>query len=145
MLSLETLGLLGLFIGSFLAATILPFSSDILYMAILASTGDPVGCLISGTLGNWLGSVLTYWMGRLGKIEWIEKWFHVKHEKLISCRSFVDKYGVWLALIAWVPFIGDVFCIALGFFRTRPVPTTILLLAGKAARFAVWNLVIGAF
>ena len=57
---LESLGLAGLFFGTFLAATIFPFSSDALYMAVLAATADPVGCLIAGTLGNWLGSVLTY-------------------------------------------------------------------------------------
>ena len=51
---LEGLGLLGLFIGTFLAATIFPFSSDALYLAILAATGNPFGCLLVGTLGNWL-------------------------------------------------------------------------------------------
>ena len=50
---LESLGLLGLFIGTFLAATIFPFSSDVLYMAILAATANPIGCLLVGTLGNW--------------------------------------------------------------------------------------------
>ena len=60
---LEGLGLLGLFIGTFLAATIFPFSSDALYLAILAATGDTAGCLVVGTLGNWLGSVATYRIG----------------------------------------------------------------------------------
>ena len=55
MAGLEELGLLGLFIGTFLAATIVPFSSDAVYLAILAATGNPVGCLAVGTLGNWLG------------------------------------------------------------------------------------------
>ena len=63
---LQGLGLLGLFLGTFLAATIFPFSSDALYLAILAATANPVGCLIAGTLGNWLGSVVTYWIGWIG-------------------------------------------------------------------------------
>ena len=79
---LQSLGLLGLFIGTFLAATVLPFSSDALYLGILAVTGDVWGCLAVGTLGNWLGSVVTYWMGWIGKWEWIEKWFKVKPETL---------------------------------------------------------------
>ena len=54
---LESLGLLGLFLGTFLAATIVPFSSDALYVAVLMATHNPVGCLVVGTLGNWLGSV----------------------------------------------------------------------------------------
>ena len=114
MFGLENLGLVGLFIGTFLAATILPFSSDVLYMAILAATKDPAGCLIVGTLGNWLGSVLTYWIG------WIGRWD-----------------------VCWVPFIGDVIAIALGFYKTRPVWTIILLLVGKFARFLVWNMLYG--
>lgn len=137
------LGLWGLFIGTFLAATILPFSSDALYLAILAATQNPVGCLIVGTLGNWLGSVFSYWMGRLGKWEWIEKWFRVKPETLSRQKAKIDRYGVWLALIAWIPVIGDVIAIALGFYKTRPVATIFLLLVGKFLRFLVWNLLFG--
>ena len=105
---LEGLGLLGLFIGTFLAATIFPFSSDALYLAILAATANPVGCLAVGTLGNWLGSVFTFWIGWIGKWEWIEKWFKVKPETLQKQKEKVDKYGSWLALTCWVPFVGDV-------------------------------------
>lgn len=142
---LEGLGLAGLFIGTFLAATIFPFSSDALYLAILAATADPVGCLIVGTLGNWLGSVLTYWIGWIGKWEWIEKWFKVKPETLQKQKEKIDRYGVWLALTAWIPFIGDVIAIALGFYKTRPGWTMVLLLVGKFARFFVWNLIYGLF
>ncbi len=145
MFNLESLGLFGLFIGTFLAATILPFSSDALYIAVLAATKDPVGCLAVGTLGNWLGSVVTYWMGWIGRWEWIEKWFKVKRETLEKQKVKIDKYGVWLALLAWVPFIGDVIAIALGFYRTRPWATMLLLLVGKFARFLLWNLIYGLF
>ena len=140
---LEGMGLFGLFIGTFLAATVLPFSSDVLYIAILAATKEPVSCLIVGTLGNWLGSVLTYGMGWIGKWEWIEKWFKVKHETLVRQKARIDRYGVWLALLAWVPFIGDVIAIALGFYKTKPFWTITLLLIGKFGRFLVWNFVYG--
>ena len=142
---LESLGLAGLFFGTFLAATIFPFSSDALYLAVLAATADPVGCLIAGTLGNWLGSVLTYFIGRAGKWEWIEKWFRVKPETLQKQKSKIDRYGVWLALICWVPVVGDVIAIALGFYKARPGWTIMLMLVGKFARFLVWNLIYGLF
>lgn len=145
MFDLESLGLLGLFIGTFLAATILPFSSDALYIAVLAATKDPIGCLAVGTVGNWLGSVVTYWIGWIGRWEWIEKWFKVKRETLEKQKVKIDKYGVWLALLAWVPFIGDVIAIALGFYRTRPWATMFLQLVGKFARFLLWNLIYGLF
>lgn len=140
---LGELGLLGLFVGTFLAATILPFSSDALYLAILATTQNPLGCLIVGTLGNWLGSVLSYWIGWIGRWEWLEKWFKVKPETLARQKAKIDRYGVWLALIAWIPLIGDVIAIALGFYKTRPVATILLLLVGKFLRFLVWNLLFG--
>lgn len=145
MFNLESLGLLGLFIGTFLAATILPFSSDALYIAVLAATKDPIGCLAVGTVGNWLGSVVTYWMGWVGRWEWIEKWFKVKRETLEKQKVKIDKYGVWLALLAWIPIIGDVIAIALGFYKTRPWATMFLLLVGKFARFLLWNLIYGLF
>lgn len=142
---LEGLGLLGLFIGLFLAATVVPFSSDALYLAILAATGDPVSCLIVGTLGNWLGSVVTYWIGWLAKWEWLEKWFKVKPETLQRQKARIDKYGYWLALLAWVPLIGDIIALALGFYKTRPTLTSIFLLIGKFARFLAWNMIYGLF
>lgn len=145
MYGLEEWGLLGLFLGNVLAATIFPFSSDALYIAVLAALKQPLACFLVGTAGNWLGSVITYYVGRLGKWEWIEKWFKVKPETLQKQKAKIDRYGVWLALIAWVPVIGDVFVIALGFYRTKPLPTILLLLVGKAARFLVWNFVVGLF
>lgn len=112
---------------------------------MLATLKQPLACFLIGTAGNWLGSIITYYVGRLGKWEWIEKWFKVKPETLEKQKAKIDKYGVWLALIAWVPVIGDVFVIALGFYRTKPLPTILLLLVGKAARFLVWNFVVGLF
>ena len=140
MFGLESLGLVGLFIGAFLAATILPFSSDALYVAVLAVTGQPVACLVVGTAGNWLGSVFSYYIGRIGKWEWIEKWFRVKPETLQRQKMKIDRYGVWLALICWVPIIGDVIAIALGLYKVPPLMCFVLMLVGKFARFLVWNL-----
>ena len=142
---LTSLGLLGLFLGTFLAATILPFSSDLLYMAILAATKDPVSCLIVGTAGNWLGSVFTYIIGYIGKWEWIEKWFKVKESTLAKQKSHIDKYGPILALTCWVPVIGDVIAIALGFYKTRPWSTFLFMLIGKFGRFLIWNMIYGIF
>ena len=142
---LERLGLLGLFLGSALAASIFPFSSDALYIAVLAATRQPVGCLIAGTAGSWLGSLFTYGLGWLGKWEWIEKWLKVSHEKLEKHLKSVQKYGAWLALLSGVPVIGDILVLALGFYKTTPGWTFVLLLVGKLARFLIWNLVVGLF
>ena len=142
---LESLGLLGLFIGSALAASIFPFSSDVLYIAVLATTGKGVGCFLAATSGSWVGSLFTYWLGWLGKMEWIEKWLKVSHEKLEKQQAKVQKYGVWLALLSGVPVIGDILVLALGFYKTSPGWTFLMLLIGKVIRFLFWTLIVGLF
>ncbi|MBQ0122543.1 MAG: DedA family protein [Bacteroidales bacterium] len=139
---LQQLGLLGLFIGTFLAATVIPFSSDALYVAILLATKNPVACLVVGTLGNWLGSITTYWLGRVAKWEWLEKTFKVRQETLEKQKVKIDKYGVWLALLSWIPIAGDVIALALGFYKSPALWTILLLLAGKFGRFLVWTLLL---
>lgn len=144
MFGLEKIGLLGLFIGTFLAATVLPFSSDALYVAALAAGMNPVATLAVGTAGNWLGGITTYFIGRLCKWEWTEKHFKVKRETLDKYKVYIDRYGVWMALLSWVPFVGDVIALALGFFKTPAVQTIFLLGVGKFARFAVWTVLLEA-
>lgn len=139
---LEQIGLAGLFIGTFLAATLVPFSSDALYVAALAAGTSPVATLVVGTAGNWLGGITTYFIGRLGKWEWIEKHFKVKPETLDKYKGYIDRYGVWLALVSWIPVFGDIVALALGFFKTPAVQTFLLLGAGKFARFAVWTMIL---
>lgn len=138
---LQAYGLWGLLFGSFLAATVVPFSSDALYAGVLLAGCPPVACLLIGTLGNWLGGLTSFGVGWLGRWEWIEKWFHVKRETLKKQRSRIDKFGPWLALLTWLPFVGDVFAIALGFYRIAPVKSVLLMLVGKFLRFLGWTLI----
>lgn len=139
MLGLEKLGLLGLFVGTFLAATVMPFSSDALYVAVMLTGISPLAVFVVGTLGNWLGGVTTYFLGRLAKWEWVEKTFKVKPETLEKQHRLIEKYGVWVALLTWVPVVGDVIAIALGFYKCTPLLSLLLMLIGKAGRFAVWT------
>lgn len=140
-MDLSSWGLIGLFLGTFLAATVVPFSSDALYIAVMIATRQPLVCLLVGSLGNWLGSVTTYFLGRLCKWEWLEKTFKVKRETLEKQKVKIDKYGVWLALISWVPIIGDAISIGLGFYKTPAFWTLLVLFIGKILRFGVWTLI----
>ena len=137
-------GLWGLFVGTFLASTIVPFSADVLYVTMLQMTSDPWTCLVVASLGNWLGNLTTFGLGWLGKWDWIEKHFNVDRAKLEKQKVYIDKYGIWLALVTWFPFVGDLFTLALGFYKTNPWLTALLLLVGRFLRFFVWNLVLGA-
>ena len=134
------LGYIGLFIGTFIAATVVPFSSDFLIVGILIAGGDPLVSWICATAGNWLGGLTSYWIGRIGKWEWIEKWFRVKEETLLKQKSKIDKYGSLLAFLTWLPFVGDVFALALGFYRVNFRSSALLMLVGKGARFVMWAL-----
>ncbi len=138
--ALQDLGYIGLFIGSFLAATVVPFSSDALLLGLLFAGYSVVPTVIVATLGNWLGGLTSYYVGYLGRWDWIEKWFRVKRETLEKQKSKIDKYGSMLALMSWLPIVGDLFAIALGFYKQPFVSSAIYMLIGKAVRFIVWSL-----
>ena len=75
---LLNLGSLGLFLGTFLAGTVLPLSSDILLVGMLAAKADPLICLPVAAVGNWLGAMTSYWLGWYAKWGWLAKWVQVK-------------------------------------------------------------------
>ena len=136
-MGLEELGYLGLFFAGFLAATILPFSSEGVLAIALLNGFDPFFCLIIITSGNWIGSITTYGIGYLGKIEWIEKYFKISRKKIVKTQSYLSKYGSLLALFVWVPIIGDVFALALGYFKVNFTMTALFMLIGKFSRYLV--------
>ncbi len=137
---LINLGYWGLFIGTFLAGTILPLSSDILLVGVLTLGSNPWLCLLMATIGNWLGLITTYLLGWLGKWEWLERYFNVKHEKLVEQKKVIDKYGVWIALFTWIPVVGILGLVGLGFYKVKPKTTITLLLIGCFGRFFIWTL-----
>lgn len=133
-------GYIGLFVGSFLAATVIPFSSDVLLVGLLAVGGKPVEAVTVATIGNWLGGLSSYWLGYVGKWEWIERYFKVKKETLLKQQERIHKYGSTLAFLSWLPAIGDVFAIALGFYKLDPKRVAIYMFIGKGLRFVMWAL-----
>ena len=66
-------GYFGMFLSAFLAGTILPFSSEAVLLACVGLGLDPVWSTIATTAGNVLGGLTCYWIGHLGKMEWIRK------------------------------------------------------------------------
>tara|TARA_B110000285_G_scaffold142701_1_gene159477 strand:- start:1430 stop:1858 length:429 start_codon:yes stop_codon:yes gene_type:complete len=134
-MGLEELGYLGLFIAGFLAATILPFSSESLLAVALLNGFNPIICLIIITSGNWLGSITTYGIGYLGNIDWIEKYLKISREKIEKTRSYLVKYGTLLALFSWVPIVGDLFTLSLGYFKINFTLVAIFMLIGKFFRY----------
>ena len=139
--SLINLGYLGLFLASFLASTVIPLSSDIVLSALIVLNFNVWICIFIATGGNFLGGLTTYGLGYLGKWEWIEKYFKKSREDIEKFQHKVQKAGIIAAAFAWLPFIGDVVALSLGFLRFKPVPVFIMMLIGRFCRFLVVGLV----
>jgi len=142
---LEEWGLLGLFIASFAAATILPFSSEALF-AFLVSKGEQQYLLIFvATLGNSLGGLFNYWVGRLGKLDWASRYLKISSSNVLKWRNVLEKYGSLLAFLCWLPIIGDPLALALGYFRISFWKVLVFLSLGKLARYLVIYFVVMNF
>ena len=134
------LGYLGLFITCFLAATILPIASEVFLITMLAAKYDPLSSLLIATTGNTLGSYFNFGIGYIGNPEWLRK-LRVKQKTIESWKASIQKYGVWLALLSWLPIVGDIIGIALGFFRANIFWSFIFMAIGKFIRYLVVILV----
>ena len=128
-------GLPGLFISALLAGSIVPFSSELVLVALVKLGLPPIACLISATLGNTVGGMTWYYMGRLGKISWIEKYFKVKKEKVDKMVKFLQGKGALMAFFTFLPAIGEVIAIALGFMRSNTWLTIVSMFVGKLIRY----------
>ena len=144
-------GLPGLFISALLAGSIVPFSSELVLVALVKLGLPPTACILAATLGNTAGGMTCYYMGRLGKISWIEKYFKVKKEKVDKMVKFLQGKGALMAFFAFLPAIGEVISIALGFMRSNIWLTTASMFVGKLIRYilllyvleSAWNVVAG--
>ncbi len=137
-------GYWGLFVGSFLASTLVPLSSDALLVASILAGGNIVWVVVAATAGNFLGGLTTYYIGWLGRWEWIERYLRVSREKLERQSAVIARYGALIALLSWVPIIGDVVTVALGFYRVNFVTSSIYMLIGRTLRFVLWALIFSA-
>lgn len=132
---LATHGSVGMFFAAFLAGSFFPFSSEAVMLALLAAGANPGELLLWGTAGNTLGSVFNYGVGSLGREEWIERWTKVPPEKLNKGKRWVRHYGIWAGLLAWLPLIGSVITVAMGFLRVKFIYAMINVAIGKYIRY----------
>ena len=141
---IEQLGLFGLFLGCLISATVVPFASEALVTGAVAIGYSVWTVAIVAALGNTAGGMISYLLGWLCRWEWIERFLHVKKEKLLSIHNRVKRWGVAAALLTWTPFVGDIIAIALGLLRTNPWGTALLMFIGKLARYVVVVSLAGA-
>ncbi|MDR1678212.1 MAG: DedA family protein [Prevotellaceae bacterium] len=130
-------GYTGLFLASFLSATVLPFSSEVVFTAVVWKMKlDPWACVALATAGNTLGGMTCYWLGLLGKMEWIERFLRLNREKIDKWVARLHRQGDWIAFFTFLPVVGDVIAVACGFLRCRWWIVFGFMLAGKGLRYA---------
>ena len=135
-------GYWGMLLAAFLAGSFFPFSSEAVMVALMATWLDPWQLMVYGTVGNVLGSVVNYFVGRMGKMEWIEKYLHVKKEDLEKAHRFMAGRGSWMGFFAFLPVLGSAITIALGLMRSNIVITFVAITLGKIFRYII--LIYGA-
>ena len=128
----------GLFLAAFGAASILPMQSEAVLVAMLLSEQYVATTLLTvATLGNVLGSVLNWLLGRSLERFRHKRWFPVSADKLDKARQFYLRYGRWSLLLSWVPIIGDPLTVIAGVMREPLWRFVLIVTLAKGARYLV--------
>lgn len=129
-----------MFIASFIAGSVFPFSSEAVMTGLQLAGVSLVPLFFSATTGNVLGSMFNYWIGSLGDPEKIQKYTKVKPEKLEQVNRFMRKYGAWLGFFTFIPILGSVISVSLGFLRANLWLSLLSITLGKSLRYAflIW-------
>lgn len=133
-------GYAGLFIAAFLAATILPLSSEIVLSVLLLNGLAPVALVITATAGNVLGSLTNYGLGFWANRVVIKKWSGMSDDDLVRAERRFGRYGIVSLFFAWVPVIGDPLTVIAGILRVQLRWFLILVTAGKLLRYILITL-----
>ncbi len=135
--SLINFGVPGLFLAAFLAATILPFSSEVLLLLLIQQSGEWLLPFVAAATGNVLGSVVNYYLGLYGNRLLFYKIFRMKERTVNRATVRFRKYGIYSLLFAWVPIIGDPLTVAAGAFKIRFFLFLLLVSIGKTTRYVI--------
>ncbi|MBQ3187427.1 MAG: DedA family protein [Alistipes sp.] len=133
-------GYWGLLLSAFVAGSIFPMSSEAVMLGLLALGLHPVGCVLAASVGNTLGGMTCYWIGTLGKTEWITR-LGIRQEQLDKAGRFLGGRGAWMAFFSFLPTIGEAIAVVLGLMRSNRTITLVAMLLGKAARYTVIALI----
>ena len=138
------LSYLSLFASAFIAATILPFSSEALLFALLHGGGDATVLVIVATLGNTLGSVVNWLLGRFLLHFRDRRWFYFSAAQIERAQRWFQRYGVWSLLLAWVPIVVDALTLIGGVMQVRLSLFILLVGLGKGLRYVAVVVLAGA-
>ncbi len=131
---IDNYGYLNLFILSFLASTVLPLGSEALVVALIYQGFSPFTVIMVATIGNYLGSCTTYYLGLKGRPV-LEKYLSPSPEKLEKSEKLFKKYGIYTLLFTWVPGVGDAITMVAGLTQLPFRSFSILVFLGKFGRY----------
>lgn len=121
------LELSGLFISSIVSSTILPGSSEVYVISLINFSIHSKHLILTiATLGNSIGSMITFYMGFL---------FRRYKPNSFRVKKLVLKYGEWSLLLSWMPLIGDIICIIAGYLKLNPIRSLLIIIFSKALRY----------
>jgi membrane protein YqaA with SNARE-associated domain len=133
--------LLGLFVSALVSATLFPGQSEALLAALIAGSSYPWLLVAVASLGNTLGSVVNWLLGRGLERFRERRWFPVRPAQLERAQRWYQRFGKWSLLLSWAPVIGDPLTLVAGVLR-EPFGVFLLLVAvAKTLRYAVVALV----
>ena len=128
----------GLFLSALVAATILPMQSEaVLAGLILAGRQPMVWLLLAASLGNVLGSVVNYALGRMVERFSGRRWFPASPEALARAREHYERWGRWSLLLSWAPVVGDPLTVIAGMLREPLWRFVALVTVAKVGRYLV--------
>lgn len=130
-----TTSVIGLFASAFLAATILPFYSEVVLYALLEAGGDPVVLVAVATIGNTLGAVVNWVLGRFLLRFQERRWFYFSRGQIDRAQRWFQRYGVWTLLFAWLPVGADALTLIAGIMKVRLDVFVLLVGIGKGVRY----------
>ena len=129
---------LSLFFISFLAATILPFSSELTLAGLISTSNyDNLSLLVVASFGNVLGSVVNWGLGFYSRNLTIKKWFPFNETQIERSSKWFSKFGKLSLLFVWVPIVGDPLTFVAGLLRVRFLDFIILVAIGKVSRYLI--------
>ncbi len=138
-------GYLGLFVISFLAATLLPVGSEVAVVTMTLSGYEPLAVFTTATAGNILGSIVNYYVGKYGADFIFSRYIKVDEAKRKSLGARFQKWGAPLLLLAWVPVVGDPLTVVAGSLHMNFYVFTFWVTLSKALRYALLIFATGAF